>query len=217
MRLRAPGGGALSRAAAAVATASVGTSLGARLRGLRQARDLTLDALAEATGLDKGYLSKVERGLKSPSVATMLRLSEALSIPVGELLGERISEHAVHVTRRDERISGPEAQPGISSFETLSRGGTTLEAFILYPPAEFAAPAAASEHSGEELVLVLTGAIEMRFADRGFVLEAGDCAQFPGHLAHRLRRVGDAPASALVAVSRPRAVAPAPAARKARG
>lgn len=201
-----------------MSAASAGTSLGARLRGLRHARDLTLDALAEAAGLNKGYLSKVERGLKSPSVATMLRLSEALSIPVGELFGERLSEHAVHVTRKGERLSGPDPQPGMSRFETLSRSGTTLEAFIVYPPAQFADPAAAAEHSGEELLLVLTGTIEMRFADRGFVLEAGDCAQFPGHLPHRQRRVGDAPASALVAVSRPRsAVQAAPASRKPRG
>jgi transcriptional regulator with XRE-family HTH domain len=175
--------------------------LGARLRALRQAAGMTLDALAEAAKLDKGYLSRVERGQKAPSIATVLRLSEALSVPVGELFGERVAEHAVRVTRRAERVTT--APEGGSHFEALSRAGSALEAFILYPPAEFRPPAAASMHSGEELLLVLSGTIEMRFADRGFVLETGDCAQFPGHLEHRIRRVGEGEASVLVAVARP--------------
>ncbi len=37
-------------------------ALGPQMRRLRQARGLTLDALAEAVGLDKGYLSRLERG-----------------------------------------------------------------------------------------------------------------------------------------------------------
>ncbi|WP_164867893.1 helix-turn-helix domain-containing protein [Rhodovarius crocodyli] len=176
------------------------SGLGARLRALRQAAGMTLDTLAEAAKLDKGYLSRVERGQKSPSIATVLRLSEALSVPVGELFGERVAEHAVRVTRKAERVTTvPDAG---SHFEALSRAGSALEAFILYPPAEFRPPAAASAHSGEELLLVLSGTIEMRFADRGFVLETGDCAQFPGHLQHRIRQVGEVRASALVAVAR---------------
>ncbi|WP_198368333.1 helix-turn-helix domain-containing protein [Roseomonas sp. KE0001] len=187
----------------AAAGAAPGPALGARLRALRQAAGLTLDALAEAASLDKGYLSRVERGLKAPSIATLLRLSEALAVPVGELFGESVAEHAVRVTRRADRVAGPGGDPDTARFETFSRAGGALEAFVIYPAPSFAAPAAASEHSGEELLLVLSGTIEMRFADRGFVLETGDCAQFPGHLAHRLRRVGDEHASALVAVARP--------------
>ena len=68
--------------------------------------------------------------------------------------------------------------------------------------ASFASPAEAAAHPGEELLLVLSGTIEMRFADRGFVLETGDCVQFPGHLSHRLRQVGTEASSALVAVAR---------------
>lgn len=189
---------------AAGAAEAPSTALGARLRSLRQERGLTLDALAEAASLDKGYLSRLERGLKAPSIATLLRLSEALSVPVGELFGERLAEHAVRVTRRSERVAGP-VDASTARFETLSRAGAALEAFIIYPAPVFAAPTAAAAHSGEELLLVLSGTIEMRFADRGFVLETGDCAQFPGHLPHRLRRLGEGEASALVAVSRPTA------------
>ncbi|MBP0495469.1 helix-turn-helix domain-containing protein [Pararoseomonas indoligenes] len=176
--------------------------LGARLRALRQARGLTLDTLAESAGLDKGYLSRLERGLKNPSIATVLRLSEALEVPVAELFGERLAEHAVRVTRAPDRLAVSAVQDGAHGIEALSRDGAALEAFVLHPAAEFS-PDGHAEHAGEELFFVLRGTVELRFADRGFVLEAGDCAQFPGHLPHRIRRVGPEPASALVAVARP--------------
>jgi transcriptional regulator with XRE-family HTH domain len=177
--------------------------MGARLRALRQSRELTLDALAEMASLDKGYLSRLERGQKNPSIATVLRLSEALDVPVAELFGERLAEHAVRVTRARDRLSVSPTGATAHGIEALSRDGSALEAFVLHPAAEFSTEGHA-EHAGEELFFVLHGTVELRFADRGFVLEAGDCAQFPGHLPHRIRRVGTEPASALVAVARPR-------------
>jgi transcriptional regulator with XRE-family HTH domain len=177
-------------------------AVGARLRNLRQGRDMTLEALAEAAGLDKGYLSRLERGMKNPSIATVLRLSEALDVPVAELFGERLAEHAVRVTRVPDRLPLSSGTATAHGIEALSRDGAVLEAFVLHPAAEFSADGQA-EHGGEELFFVVEGTIELRFADRGFVLEKGDCAQFPGHLSHRIRRVGEEPASALVAVTRP--------------
>lgn len=190
-----------TRAAAEAAPGAV-AGLGARLRALRQDRGLTLDALAEAAAIDKGYLSRLERGLKAPSIATLLRLSEALGVPAAELFGERVAEHAVHVTRAPDRPAVPGDALG-HAYQMLSRAGAALEAFVIHPAAEFPPEHAAAIHSGEELLFVLSGMIEMRFADRGFVLAAGDCAQFPGHLPHRMRRVGPDAASALVAVTRP--------------
>lgn len=180
---------------------------GPRLRVLRLARGHTLDALAEASGLDKGYLSRIEREQKSPSLAAALRIATALDVPVGEMFGECIAEHAVRVVRRRERVVVSTGEPLAPRFEALSRAGAALEAFVIYPLPTFSDPGDAATHPGEELLLVLSGTIEMRFADRGFVLEEGDCAQFPGHLPHRLRRVGDAVAAAFVTVSRSPGVA----------
>ncbi len=185
---------------AAGARRAVPTGFGPRLRALRLEGGRTLDALAAVTGLDKGYLSRVERGQKSPSLDAVLRLAAAMDVPVGELFGERVAEHAVRVVRRGERV--PLGEPPAPRFEALSRAGAALEAFVIYPATTFSEPGEAAIHPGEELLLVLSGTIEMRFVDRGFVLEEGDCAQFPGHLPHRLRRVGERAASALVAVTR---------------
>src|SRR5690606_32771217 len=60
-------------------------NIGARLRGVRQTQRMTIDQVAELSGLTKGFLSRVERDLTSPSVSPLLRLCEVLSIEVGTL------------------------------------------------------------------------------------------------------------------------------------
>lgn len=59
---------------------------GQRLREVRQRRALTQDALAETSGLTKAYISDMERGLKIPSLTTILRLALAMDCKVVELV-----------------------------------------------------------------------------------------------------------------------------------
>jgi transcriptional regulator with XRE-family HTH domain len=55
---------------------------GKRVQSLRHIRGLTQERLAERTGLSVEYISKVERGLASPSFRTIARLSNVLDVPV---------------------------------------------------------------------------------------------------------------------------------------
>lgn len=59
---------------------------GRRLRELRQARDLTQEALAEAADLSGNYISDLELGLKVPSLTIIVRLSQALDVSGADLL-----------------------------------------------------------------------------------------------------------------------------------
>jgi transcriptional regulator with XRE-family HTH domain len=59
---------------------------GRRLRELRQSRDLTQEALAEAADLSGNYISDLELGLKVPSLTIIVRLSQALDIAAADLL-----------------------------------------------------------------------------------------------------------------------------------
>ena len=59
-----------------------------RLKLLRKKLGMTLEMLAEKTGMTKSYLSKVERGLNTPSIAAALKLARALNVNVEELFAE---------------------------------------------------------------------------------------------------------------------------------
>jgi transcriptional regulator with XRE-family HTH domain len=56
--------------------------IGARLRDARQRQGLTIDQVAQSTGLTKGFISRIERDMTSPSVSTLVTVCAALSLPV---------------------------------------------------------------------------------------------------------------------------------------
>jgi transcriptional regulator with XRE-family HTH domain len=161
---------------------------------------MTVEMLATMAGLDKGFLWRLERGTKQPSVATVLRLAEALDVPVGQLFGELTAEGTVRVSRAGGRSKTPEGDG--CHFEMLTPKGGLVEAFLFEVGPEFSGNG--RQHDGQEIFLVLAGTVEMKTPDRTYVLELGDCAYFPGHLSHSMRRIGRAPATAVIAVARER-------------
>ena len=202
--------------------AKIDPTIGPRLRHIRLEKGLTVEALAAAASLDKGFVSRLERGTKRPSVETVLRLSAALNVSVGQLFGEQTTGDTVRISRSAERNRTMEDPERAYSFELLTPKGSLMEAFIFHIGIEPAGDG--QQHDGEEMFLVLSGTVEMRTPDRSYVLEKGDCAYFPGHLAHQVRRIGPEPATAVIAVARDRRAArkaaeggPAPAATQPAG
>jgi transcriptional regulator with XRE-family HTH domain len=178
--------------------------IGPRLRHLRLQKGYTVEALAAAAGLNKGFLSRLERGTKRPSIESVLRLSAALEVPIGQLFGEQTSADTVRISRAARRNRVLE-DPDAYSFELLTPKGSLMEAFLFHVGTE--PTGNGQRHDGEEMFLVLGGTVEMRTPDRTYVLEKGDCAYFPGHLAHQMRRLGSEPTTAVIAVARDRSPA----------
>ncbi len=65
---------------------SAPSRLGKKIARLRQIKGLTQEDLAETTGLDRSYLSHIERGVANPSLSTLLRISAALGVSICDLL-----------------------------------------------------------------------------------------------------------------------------------
>jgi len=77
--------GANARRRLALLDVSRTAGLGLNLRRVRTEKGLTLDRLASLSELTRGYISLVERGLKVPSIAALLRLAKALDVSVAYL------------------------------------------------------------------------------------------------------------------------------------
>jgi transcriptional regulator with XRE-family HTH domain len=73
---------------------------GERLRRLRAAADFTFDAFVEETGLGRGYVSELERGLAVPTLSTLAKIAKALELPIADLvLGDTPRELLYEATR----------------------------------------------------------------------------------------------------------------------
>jgi transcriptional regulator with XRE-family HTH domain len=158
-------------------------------RSLRRRRSLTLEQLAQDTGLSKGHLSRYERGEKSLSIAALVRLSKALNTSVSALLGEHAGEELLHVVRSGERPRRRAARTeGNYEFVPLSRTDEHAgpSAFIVHMGTESTLGKEVF-HEGDELFFVLSGSVEIVLGSRSVRLGQGDFAQFPGLVRHRLR------------------------------
>ncbi|MFE4588818.1 helix-turn-helix domain-containing protein [Streptomyces laurentii] len=173
-----------------------------RVRRLRRERLLTLEALAERSGITKSYLSKVERGQSVPSIAVCAKLAKALDVSLDSLFADADDLDEVTVTRAAERraLTAPD-EPG-TRYEgmALDAGAKGMTPFMLYPPLD-AGPVPFRDHPGEEFVFVHEGRAELILPSRTLTLDPGDCVYFKATTPHKLRSLGTGRATVLLLVS----------------
>lgn len=176
-----------------------------RIKRLRELKGITLDQLAERAGLTKSFLSKVERGVSVPSIATALKVADAFGVGVGSLFGANEAENDFTVVRRQERKPFGR-RPGEKAghrYESITPGLAhgLFEAFVDHPPFEVPADYKNAQHRGQEMVFVVSGGIEVAFPYTALKLSAGDCIVFNGQLPHRILSLKPKRAEILVIVT----------------
>jgi transcriptional regulator with XRE-family HTH domain len=173
--------------------------LGRKIRDLRLRRGMTVQQLADAGHLSKGFISQVENGRTSPSLATLGDLAAALRTSVSYLVAD--DEPTPHVVRATER---PRLDIGdaTAQVEVLSAlPPRNLELLLMEMPP--GAPDAGHSHSydGEECVLCLAGRVRLRQGDRSYTLEPGDSCHYDGRTPHTIANAGAETARLLVAMT----------------
>ena len=177
-------------------------NIGPRLRALRRRQGMTVEEFGLAIEVDKAHVSRIERGLKTPSIGTIALMAKALGVTIGHLVGETLDKSDIKVTRGKDLGEPLVAdEPARHGFIPLLHGSSVrdFEAFMIYPKQEGGLVEA--HHDGQEMIYVLTGTIDVIFSDHAERLTAGDCIHFPGYLSHRVARVGRANAKALLVLS----------------
>jgi transcriptional regulator with XRE-family HTH domain len=157
--------------------------LGARIRRLRRAQGLTLRALAERAGVTESFLSQVERGVASPSVASVQRIARGLSLSIAQLF--TTAEGAGRVVRADARRRI--AYPGLRAVdEFLTPAEATRLQVILatVEPGGGTGDEPYTHDSDEEVVVVLQGELDLWVADEHYHLNEGDTITYSSRLPH---------------------------------
>lgn len=173
--------------------------LGRKIRDLRLRRGLTVQQLAEATGLSKGFVSQVENGRTSPSLATLQDLARSLETSVAYLVVEE--DQVPYVVRRAQRphmsVNGNSSRVEVMSAQPRRN----LELLHAELPPGAAMSDKRQFHHGEEVVLCEEGRVRLACGDHVVILEAGDSCHFDGRVPHALENAGDVTARMLIALT----------------
>lgn len=166
---------------------SNGAKIGARLKRLRDQRQLTLSEAAEQTEVSISYLSSIERGHSNPSVAVLQRLSAFYGTNVLSFFGE-INQNQKHIRPVDrQRIT---TNSGVV-MELLASGQCIMEPHLFQVPAG-ASSGGTYSHDGEEFIYIIKGTFEIWLDDtEHYVMVAGDSLYFPSRQVHRWMNPGE--------------------------
>jgi len=162
--------------------------VGLKIRDARKQRRLTLQRVAEATGLSIGFLSQVERDITTPSLSSLVTIAKALDLPVSAFLHQPDIPNAV--SRREGRVTYG-INPAWISYERLSTTfpGQMLNAVKMNVPARYLSET--SSHEGEEIVYVLSGSIRYVIDEVAYELHTGDTLHFSAQRPHRVHNPAD--------------------------
>jgi transcriptional regulator with XRE-family HTH domain len=180
-------------------------TIGARVKALREASELSLRDLSERSGVSAPMLSQVERGETSPTLTVATRIASGLDLRLSQLL--RLDEAgAVTIVRRGEGTRGGSAECE-HSFEVLtaSRPGqrSELSRHTLAPGAATGASGDPPMHEpgSRETALVERGEVVLVCDGQRYELHDGDCVTFDADLPHHFENPNDAEACFLAVVS----------------
>ena len=163
--------------------------LGIRLRARRQELDLSLRDLADRVGLTASFLSQIERGLASPSIESLRKISDALEVPIFHFLVEPDTKSPV--VRRNERALLKLPDSNLTYQLMTPDLNRKMEVFLAEREPGDEKITIPLRQETEEFIYILQGQLEIELDEEVFLLGPGDSIYFDGPLLRRLAARGD--------------------------
>lgn len=174
--------------------------IGPKIRALRTDKSLGLAQLGNHTGLSASMLSKIERGQVIPTLPTLMRIALVFGVGLDHFFDDGDAP-VLEVVRADERLRLPDNVEKMPSYFFESLDYPVNDRPINSYLSEFVPRTALSEpheHSGVELVYVISGTLEVHIHDKVHRLEARDSMFFDSGFPHSYKCVSDDRASAVI-------------------
>ncbi len=171
-------------------------AVGPRLKHLRLRRDITLTELAEETGISASTLSRLEAGLRRPTLEQLLPLARAYGVTLDELVDAPPTG--------DPRINlRPIACSDGSTILPLTRrpGGIQAYKFVL-PTGDNDREPDLRTHEGYDWVYVLNGTLRLVLGEHNLILKPGEAAEFDTRTPHWFGATSSGPVEYLSLIGR---------------
>lgn len=170
--------------------------VGARIRSRRQAVGMTLNELAEQTGVSTSMLSMLERGVAGASIGTLVAVSSALHVHMYDLFDHPEEPEQSPVSRREDQ-SEVETSEGVLRRVVHFAAEEGLELAVNEYEPGTSSGAGAVHHAGAEFGVVIAGSLSIELDGTRYDLKVGDGISYDSARPHRIFNRGRGKARAV--------------------
>jgi len=175
--------------------------IGAKIKGLREKKGLTLEQVAENAAIPATILAAIEAHTTTPPLGQIVSLANVFDVSIGEILGGS-SDSPFCIVRGDERkavdrLASSARTSGGYSYESLGhkKQNRHMEPFLVTLSPSGAPHTTPNQHVGEEILFVLEGQVEVSLAGHTDIFNPGDSIYYDSALPHVVTCHGDKPAT----------------------
>lgn len=185
------------------------TIVGAKIKGFRESKDLSIEEISERSGLTAEQITSIENDRNLPSLGPLIKIARALGVRLGTFLDDNDAIGPV-VCRAEDREK--ESSISFSNGATDARkhmeyhplaqqkAGRHMEPFIIDINPTEAPDFKLSDHEGEEFIYVMNGEIEVEYGKQKYTLKEGDSIFYDSIVKHHVHGVAGQSAKILAVV-----------------
>ena len=154
-------------------------NIGPMIRRHRKEQKLTLKAVAAKAGISEGFLSQVENNVNSPSVDTLFKICNAIDVNAGDLLNQAENQQKLNIIRKTDLDDVELPRAGFVTRRFVppeSRTVVDCAALVIAPGKSL--PIRKNLKTGQEMLCILKGTLDLTHGDQTVSLEEGDTAHF---------------------------------------
>lgn len=168
--------------------------IGEKIKSLRTAKEISIEELAERSGLAVEQIRRIEENIDIPSLAPLIKIARTLGVRLGTFLDDQINETGAVICRHgeeDDTISfsnnAVDARQHLH-YHSLSRSKTDrhMEPFVIDIDSNQDKEFQLSAHEGEEFIMVLKGTLEINYGKQTYLLEEGDTIYYDSIVPHHV-------------------------------
>ena len=170
--------------------------IGKRIKAYREKLEMSPADLADRSQVSVAVIEAIEDGMVVPALGILVKISRALGQRLGTFTDDQWTPDPVITRSADlkEMPCDPTKSLGYVSRNLASgKSDRHMDPFYIEFPAE--GENMASKHEGEELLICLTGEIELLYGKETFVLGPGDTAYYNSIVTHGVKAHGGKPAT----------------------
>jgi transcriptional regulator with XRE-family HTH domain len=175
-------------------------TVSANLKSLREARNLSLDQLAELTKVSKSMLRQIESGKSSPTIATIWKIANGLRVSFSTLLKNPPVEARVKPYKEEAPLTGENGAYRIYPLIPFNPE-QAMETYYVEMDAGTTFHGEPHEGNVHEYIFVKCGTIQVTVQGKSFVAGEDEFLQFHANHPHEYRNIGEGQAAMLMQIS----------------